>query len=61
MNEGHTTAIALAADLQMESSEAEIEEQKDHVDVEAEDEEQNFKEDAEVHRGIKRRKFAVSR
>ena len=48
MNEGCTAAITLAADLQLESSEVEIEDQDDHVDVEAEDEEQNVKEEAEV-------------
>ena len=48
MNEGCTAAITLAADLQLESSEAEIGDQDDHVDVEAEDEEWNVKEEAEV-------------
>ena len=38
----------MAADLQLESSEVEIEDQDDHGDVEAEDGEWNVKEEAEV-------------
>ena len=48
MNEGCTAAITLAVDLQMESYEAKIKEENNHVDVEGEDEEWNVKEEAEV-------------